>query len=643
MASHGPPVHALLPAPDAGSIAVEAQVIRDARDIMVPLPRGGYETSEISDYVAQREEEALKFRPTSGRASRSFLIWMWMGLRYLGGNFADRLMFRDSDARRAVRMRKLFEGQGGAIQKLGQKISMRIDILTWDQCVELSRMTEDVKPMPIKKAVQSVERASGRAFTDLFSKFDPEPVDSETMSCTYHAVLYNGLNVAVKVRRPGAAGKLLADLKSLSWFLNVAEFLTLVPPGFTDGFVHDLEDSVKEELNFLKESRYQELFRKRCRKKLKKRNHYTSPRVLFDICDTDVIIEEVLPGIRLKEIYRALEEGDAEALNYMRQLHIQPKKLAERILDMSFFGMLEDIFFVADPDPDDILILPKGKISFTNFSSCGALMKTKVMALQQLSMNERSENIQAMVQAAISLLEPLPPIDGDELAERLEMEFKEALYEIKNKSGKWQQRTTTKIWMSIMEAARDYQVQMDPDTIRMIRSCMLYDNLASRLHHKMNYFKRLDRFMGRAAGRARRRVRKRGKKALKKSSRDRMFLMMEQGMEMGSQMVFRLQRMMNVPAVNFGSVIGKWSAVMLAVQSIVSNTVTLTVLGVLGFVVSDLYGFLRGGGSLGAFSPDFLASFDAVIATGWYKVCIVIFVLLGFRKIRHRLSQKDED
>jgi len=96
--------------------------------------------------------------------------------------------------------------------------------------------------------------------------FDPTPVGSASLACVYQAILKNGTKVVVKVRRPGVRDLFMADLQVLDWMSGLAEFLTIIRPGFTQKLRVELREVLMEELDFRREGRFQDIFRRNAKK-----------------------------------------------------------------------------------------------------------------------------------------------------------------------------------------------------------------------------------------------------------------------------------------------------------------------------------------------------------------------------------------
>ncbi len=126
-------------------------------------------------------------------------VWLAVALAYVFGNAFDSLLGRASVERRAVRFRRLLEWAGGSMIKVGQQLSVRADLLPYAFCDELSKLLDDVPPIPPDEAISILERNLGRPIKDVFEAFDPVPIGSASLACVYQAVLKTGEHVAVKI------------------------------------------------------------------------------------------------------------------------------------------------------------------------------------------------------------------------------------------------------------------------------------------------------------------------------------------------------------------------------------------------------------------------------------------------------------
>ena len=154
----------------------------DQTGIIASLPRRELIQIEPAD-VTPPMMQSLTFSPDFTQVLRSFFKWWFAGFSIFAGNFLDQLRRKDSEARRASRMRHRFENTGGTFRKIGQLLAMRIDILPWAYCVELSHVIDQMHPFPVEQAIEvmlkgeneqpirlETQRAGARQLCDALEK-----------------------------------------------------------------------------------------------------------------------------------------------------------------------------------------------------------------------------------------------------------------------------------------------------------------------------------------------------------------------------------------------------------------------------------------------------------------------------------------
>ena len=110
----------------------------------------------------------------------------------------------------------------------------------------------------------------------------------------------HGREVAVKVRRPRIQKEFTADLDAINWLFFSLEFLTIWRPGTTRHISYELRDLLLEELDFRREARYQELFRRY--HKRRKKMHVTAPKVYHELSGEEVMVSEFVKGHKVQRL-----------------------------------------------------------------------------------------------------------------------------------------------------------------------------------------------------------------------------------------------------------------------------------------------------------------------------------------------------
>lgn len=600
-------------------------------DVMQPLPRAprlGVATGLDSSLPPPHKEES--FRPGFFRSIGRLFRWLQGGIMFGGGILWDKIRRRDSERRRAERLRHTFESLGTTFIKFGQQLSMRLDILPYPYTRELEKMLDKVPPMPTATAVEIIERAAKKPINELFAAFDPEPIGSASVSCVYRAVLETGEDVAVKVRRPGIGNELAADMRALGWILKVME-LTFLKPGFTENFLFELRMMLMEELDFVREGRFTELFRRRMRK-TSRMSFASAPKVYHELSNREVLVTEYLTGIWLTEVVTALETDDKPALQKLEDMRIDPVIIARRIQLIARFNNFENIFFHADLHPANILVKPGNRLVLIDFGSCGSFNRRELNAWRWWFDSQSVNDVGGMALAALAILEPLPPIDKDNFKLRLEQMFYSDLYAIKSRHSHWSERISARLWLGFLKLARQFGIPMRLNTLRMIRASMLADTIAARLDHGQNPYAEYRGYDRQAGRRARKRTFKRLRRFLGPGKWNRI----EQSIDAGIKLYYRIQRVLDSPgAIRLVPMIGKAAQVILtlmrATMAVIGAAVTAT-------AAIILYRKFFGAGETWL---NFLAVGQDVVFSMWFKLFVVLPVIIAFRHVMIRLRDRE--
>ncbi len=571
----------------------------------------------------------LVFKASIAATLRRLLVWIFAALVYAAGTAGDWLRRRDSAERRAVRLRRTLERIGGTFLKIGQQMSIRLDLLPTQYCLELSKLLDKVPPFASDEAIAIIERTTGKPIEETFTTFDPEPIGSASLACVYQAVLEDGQRVAVKVRRPGIVKTFAADWRALGWLISLAELLTLVRPGQLRELRRDLQSMFMEELDFRSEARFTELFRRRARKS--RLRFISAPRIFFELSNDEVLVSELVSGIWLWELLWAVESGDQEALDYVARLEIDPAVVARRLFKASLFGIFENLIFHADPHPANVVVQPGGGIVLIDFGSCGSYTESQLRIFRQFNYCQANEDTSGMVQCVLALLEPLPPIDVDALARDVDEVFGESIRALKSSSSEWWERTSAGVWIGFMKMARKYHLHVHLDVLRMIRSTLLYDTLAVRLHRDLDIYREYRRYRKQLAKAAQRRFRRRVRRFFRRGLDDRFFLRMEELGDLGQRLVYRAERLADAQSYKFSYLAGK---AVFATSTLLQGTFLAFTVGGLGVAVT-------GGGRLVRGEAGPAAVTSEVAGSTWFPGVLVVLLVATVRRMLFRFADKE--
>jgi ubiquinone biosynthesis protein len=572
--------------------------------------------------------EQLPIRKTFGRSLVRFFAWMRVILTIGLGNFFDQLLRRDTVERRAARFRHALERAGGTFVKLGQQLAMRVDLLPWAYCVELSKMLDRMVPFSTEKALQAVERTIKRPWQEVFDVFDPKPIGSASLACVFQATLKNGTKVVVKVRRPGIKELFSADLQVLDWIAGLAEFLTIIRPGFTQKLRVDLREILMEELDFRREARFADIFRRNARKT--GWTFFTAPHVYFEYSGDEVLVQEFVSGLWLWEVIAISEQKNIRGLKLLKDLNIDAAVVARRILLAFFWSADEHVFFHADPHPANILIRPNNEITFIDFGSCGSFNNQQRVALEQMVLSMKNQDVEAMTRASLNLMEPLPPVDVPALVKHAQEEYLRVLHTFNTPAEYTQywERTSARQWFVLIRVAQKFNLPMNLHMLRMIRATLLYDSIVLRLDNRLDRYHEYTEFMKVRA----QLVKRKWRRKLRNNAGDGVFLNIEDLGNTFNDLMIRAQTILSKPIVNLGSTINKWVFATSVLGRMAGRILFVTVLctGLIGFL-NILHG-----------SPlSFALAAEQLIRNKIYQAFLVIALIFSARLILFRLRDRD--
>ena len=574
----------------------------------------------------------VSFKVSHFRSLLQFLIWIRLLIYFSIFTVFDALLGRDTPARRAVRLRRAFEQNGGSFVKLGIHLSMRIDFIPWAYGNELSRMSDRMEPFPIEDAIGVIEQSTGKPLSANFAEFDPQPISSSSVACIYQAILHNGEKVFVKVRRPGVGEQFMADLEAFDWLLTLAEFLTIFRPGFTQTIRREFRNLLLEELDFIQEARRQDAFRRAASKSRQK--FFSALPVHLELSGEEVVVNEFISGMWMWELLAGIEKKNEAVLNHAREMNIDPEKVAERLLWVNYWAREENLFFHADPNPDNIIIGPDSTLYFINFATTATLSRTKQQAMRQNLYYAARRDPQNMARATLILMEPLPPLDIIELIQELETYNWQLLYamEATPESLPWQERTSVLQWVGIIQLTRKHGIVLDIQILRLLHSALLFESTAVRLWHQIDFIREYQKFEQYKAEQARRRVTDAISNQLDGVGSEQTIIRLDRIAYTVESLLFRTIHTLAVPSVNFNTLMSKWSFAVYTFVRFFWQVLTLTFITVC-VIALDMY--------LGKQSIDVYAVLQEVTTNPFYQIVVLLLVFINGRTALFRMDDKE--
>jgi ubiquinone biosynthesis protein len=300
---------------------------------------------------------------------------------------------------RAERLRLAFEELGPTFVKFGQAMSTRADLLPEELVAELSRLQDEVPPLPPGAAGAAIEAELGQPVRVLFARFDEDPIAAASIAEVHAATLHDGAKVAVKVRRPGIEATIERDLAILGQLAWLAErYLPDAPLYQPAGLVAEFARSIRGELDLAREGRTIERFAKN----FAGDDRLRLPRVHWEQTARGVLTLEFIAGRKVLDVAKAPEGYDLPLI-------------ARRGAELMLQQVLRHGLFHADPHPANVFVLPGNVIALLDFGNVGRVDRPLRHSLAALVHAIVREDTEAVTNAILAIGRPLQPLDKDQL------------------------------------------------------------------------------------------------------------------------------------------------------------------------------------------------------------------------------------
>lgn len=257
----------------------------------------------------------------------------------------------------AERVRAALEELGPTFIKLGQIASTRADLLPPEYVRELATLQDAAPPVPIAAVLAVIRDELGMDASEAFSRFDDLPLASASIGQA-HAAEVDGVEVVVKVRRPGVVESVLLDLEVLRELAAVASRASaLAREHDVAGLVEEFSATLRAELDYVQEARNAERFAEQ----LAGAPDVHVPRVLWDRTTSRVLTLERVRGLKVNDV-AALDAAG-----------IDRRLLAVRCAQIVCSMVFEAGFFHADPHPGNLFVEEDGSIGLIDFGMVGEI------------------------------------------------------------------------------------------------------------------------------------------------------------------------------------------------------------------------------------------------------------------------------
>ncbi|MDR0990514.1 MAG: hypothetical protein LBL92_04025 [Propionibacteriaceae bacterium] len=260
--------------------------------------------------------------------------------------------------RQARQFRDYATKTGGLIIKIGQFLSVRIDLLPEEYTTELAALQDAIPPVPTSVIVGVIETELGQPIDQAFAEFDDEPLAAASLGQVHRARLTSGQQVAVKVLRPGVEDLVETDLQSLDTVLRLLSRITNLDQLVDrQALFEEAETTFRRELDYHQEGHSAETFQAN----FLLNPNVDIPQIFWDQSNGRVLTMEFMNGVKIND-FAAL---DAQGLDRTA--------IARHFFELYLQMFLKDGLYHADPHPGNVFVRADGVIQLIDFGMVGRI------------------------------------------------------------------------------------------------------------------------------------------------------------------------------------------------------------------------------------------------------------------------------
>lgn len=247
-----------------------------------------------------------------------------------------------------------------AMQNYGQ-------IFTEQDRRSLSKVCDDCKAIPYHKILKLIEREYGCEVATKFRSIDPQPVGAASVSQVHRAVLLDGREVAIKIKRQDVTRRVKRDVRQIQRLIHrfgrFAQFRNLLG---SDQALALWAEWIYQETDFSQEQQnliaYQN-FVQSVNGKVADTVKLKVPQLFPELCTDNIIVMEFI--------------HDA-TINHLNLTPDNKQRIRDGLNDylaLSFYAMFHDlpVIFHGDPHGGNIYLDHAGNVGFLDFGLTFAL------------------------------------------------------------------------------------------------------------------------------------------------------------------------------------------------------------------------------------------------------------------------------
>jgi len=404
-----------------------------------------------------------------------------------------------------IKLRLILENLGSVFVKLGQILAMRLDLLPQKYALALWDLFDSESPIPNEEMFFIFKKETGREIKDIFEEIEEKPLAVASFGQVYKARL-KGEKVVIKILKPGVETYIRADMIVLKFLALILDSFGLLRAITVKEIIRQLENWLKEELDYRIEARNAEIIYEHALRKHRLAD-VVVPKIYPEYAAKRVLVQEFIEGYPANKLLLALEKNPEKTRKILIEKHINLAKIADDFLVDLMRQYFIDGFFHADPHPANLMILPHSKIGYVDFGIVGRPEHGRIPLLKFIKAAAEQDFESGAKNFCDFGYQVLAP-DIEILIERNERYFliynkifefiaKKLLSDIKYLLEEWYlnsgnpalspaKRSSAVVFFKIIREAEKYKIKLPLEAIAFFRALAIIDMVCIKLNNNFS-------------------------------------------------------------------------------------------------------------------------------------------------------------
>jgi predicted unusual protein kinase regulating ubiquinone biosynthesis (AarF/ABC1/UbiB family) len=374
------------------------------------------------------------------------------------------LEFHESRARKLTQKIAVL---GPSFIKLTQVLSTRSDILPPVYLAALSKLHDEVPPISLDAVKKVIKAEYQRPFDEVFEQFDPRSLAAASLA-QVHRARYQGMEVAVKVQRPGIHALVTDDLKIIQGLLGILNRLfNSYQLRSLQVVVDEFSRTIYDEMDFEHEShnirRFQEL--------MKDRSDIVIPEFFPEVTTPRILVIRFYHGIKITEFEQLKRAG------------INVDRVLRSLIEIYAKQILMDGVVHADPHPGNILVTRDEKIVLVDYGLVVELDHKTRKELIETTMAGARRDFDRLIEGYYNL-----GIANREVSTTILREAAEIMFDILSQEGITQRRVQ-EIAFEVLESFYAFPFELPSNLVYVFKTAALVEGIGTQYRYDFNAVK----------------------------------------------------------------------------------------------------------------------------------------------------------